>query len=514
MFTLMRFFAFLLITSFNLHSYTQSITKVDSLMDLSQKVEEPNKRVLRICRYAQETIEDHDLNVSLALADSALKLAQKHNDSKGVKTAYLTLGGIHYYRGRFDDAIVAFYDAIKFVPDSLRGERAHILGNIAVIYKKQNNLKKAMEIQSDVLQVFKERNDSMAISITYTNIGEIFRLQNEYENALKSYKKSMKIKQLIKHESGLAVVYSNMGLCYGEMSDFVKAKKYLDKAYRIEQKIGNKVRLTETILDIANYHQLTNDFEKSNELAFQALSTALELNLKETTANLYFIIAKNYASLKDYKSAFSYSQKYFTLKESIINEGLNDKIAELEVKYETAQKEQKIEKQRLELFAKQTELAKNKLQRNGAFIGIFFLIVISFFSYKAYRQNKHINILLSGQNLLIQNKNKELSQINENVSKELEKMQLTIDRKEEVLKNVFEKKRNLKLPDSLLNLSKREMEVLAYLALGWSDQEISNHLFISKSTTKTHLRRIYSKLLVSGRAEAVSIAHRYGIIGD
>lgn len=58
------------------------------------------------------------------------------------------------------------------------------------------------------------------------------------------------------------------------------------------------------------------------------------------------------------------------------------------------------------------------------------------------------------------------------------------------------------------------MEVLACLALGNTDQEIADKLFISKSTAKTHLRRIYSKLLVNGRAGAVAIAHKYDIIGN
>ena len=66
----------------------------------------------------------------------------------------------------------------------------------------------------------------------------------------------------------------------------------------------------------------------------------------------------------------------------------------------------------------------------------------------------------------------------------------------------------------MLSLSKREMEVLACLALGNTDQEIADKLFISKSTAKTHLRRIYSKLLVNGRAGAVAIAHKYDIIGN
>lgn len=50
-------------------------------------------------------------------------------------------------------------------------------------------------------------------------------------------------------------------------------------------------------------------------------------------------------------------------------------------------------------------------------------------------------------------------------------------------------------------------------AMGLSDEQLGEKLFVSKSTVKTHLRRLYSKLLVNNRAQAVAIAHKYGIIG-
>ena len=58
------------------------------------------------------------------------------------------------------------------------------------------------------------------------------------------------------------------------------------------------------------------------------------------------------------------------------------------------------------------------------------------------------------------------------------------------------------------------MEVLSHLALGWSDEQLAEKLFISKATVKTHLRRIYSKLSVRGSAQAVSSANKYNLIGN
>jgi len=53
------------------------------------------------------------------------------------------------------------------------------------------------------------------------------------------------------------------------------------------------------------------------------------------------------------------------------------------------------------------------------------------------------------------------------------------------------------------NLSKREQEILSYLAKGYRYKEIADVLFISIETVRTHLRNIYEKLQVRSRTEAV-----------
>jgi DNA-binding NarL/FixJ family response regulator len=62
-------------------------------------------------------------------------------------------------------------------------------------------------------------------------------------------------------------------------------------------------------------------------------------------------------------------------------------------------------------------------------------------------------------------------------------------------------------------LSSREMEVLRCLAQGMTTTQISNELFISDNTVKTHVRHIMDKLEASNRAEAVSKATQLGLMG-
>lgn len=62
-------------------------------------------------------------------------------------------------------------------------------------------------------------------------------------------------------------------------------------------------------------------------------------------------------------------------------------------------------------------------------------------------------------------------------------------------------------------LTGREAEVLALAAEGLSNRQIGERLFISGKTVSVHMSRVLDKLGAGGRAEAVAIAHRRGLLG-
>ena len=61
-------------------------------------------------------------------------------------------------------------------------------------------------------------------------------------------------------------------------------------------------------------------------------------------------------------------------------------------------------------------------------------------------------------------------------------------------------------------LSKRELEVLQLMADGLSNQQIAEHLFVSLNTIKTHASKIFEKLEVRRRTQAIETARRLSLI--
>jgi LuxR family maltose regulon positive regulatory protein len=61
-------------------------------------------------------------------------------------------------------------------------------------------------------------------------------------------------------------------------------------------------------------------------------------------------------------------------------------------------------------------------------------------------------------------------------------------------------------------LSQRELEVLRLIAQGLSNREICERLFLALDTVKGHNRRVYGKLHVQSRTEAVARARELGLL--
>jgi DNA-binding NarL/FixJ family response regulator len=67
-------------------------------------------------------------------------------------------------------------------------------------------------------------------------------------------------------------------------------------------------------------------------------------------------------------------------------------------------------------------------------------------------------------------------------------------------------------PDALNSLTARELEVLRLLARGLSNAQIAQQLVVGDATIKTHVARIFAKLDLHDRAQAVVLAYETGLI--
>jgi len=69
-----------------------------------------------------------------------------------------------------------------------------------------------------------------------------------------------------------------------------------------------------------------------------------------------------------------------------------------------------------------------------------------------------------------------------------------------------------RVAETASELTERELQVLRGMAAGQSNAEIGRSLFLSEDTIKTHARRLFRKLGVNDRAQAVALGFRKGYV--
>lgn len=461
--------------------------------------------------------QEGNFDLAIEQLKECLNVKTGWKDLKDLSITYNNLGKTYYNKGQYDLAIEQFISALNLMEKSgNKLGRAFYLSNIASTYDVQRNYVKAMDYYQRSLELKKQLGDSAALASIYHNLGILSFNLNDLELSNSYFHQSLKINQSLGKSDKIVKTLSCMGRNYIEGSEYDQAKQTLLEAHAICYKDKSAIEVNDRAGLLANlgllYMKLC-DYPRAFKFNQQAIALSKEVGATEKLRDAYRYRSELEEKTGDLKKALHFERLAVLYSDSLLNEETINAVADMEAKYEYHKNKQLIQERELEISKEKQISAEAKLTRNtwiiaGLLIGFLCIIL----GVKYFDKRKQAR-LMTAQNELIKLRNSELGGINKRMNSELEKLQISVKTKQKILDEVFNDRRSKVLPTELLALSKREMEVLSFLALGWSDQEISEGLFISKTTTKTHLRRIYSKLLVKGRAEAVSLAHSHGVIG-
>jgi len=306
--------------------------------------------------------------------------------------------------------------------------------SLGLVYLFSDQLDSAAFWFHETLKLGEGSKNEKFITEAYSNLGRTFGKERQFEKAAYYIKKAIRLNEKNKNEFSLAKNYSVLGTAYTSLFNKTQTETaYLDsidgalnKGIYYSKKSGNKdalyscygnkasladhykrydvsikyldsiIALADHSLDIAplniayfkKAYVLLHQGKTKESLIFadSALKYGIRGNTLSSVADVYGLIYEANMKAGDYRLAVAAHERMFKLKDSLHSVEKNERINDLEQKYNKFQNEKTIKElgQEKEILSQREQISKLKI--NALIIGVLLLVLIFVAIVFFYRQ--------------------------------------------------------------------------------------------------------------------------------
>lgn len=431
-------------------------------------------------------------NACLEVHLKSLKLKEMIGDTEeSIAASYWNIGNIH---GDIENYKISndYYNKAKVIYEklNLKDELSSIDVNMAINMKNEKDYEQAKSLFFGVIPYYKEQNFNNDLAGAYDNLGWIYAEQDSLDLAENYYNKSLEISRQYGETSLIGLNLRHLGELNNKKGDYRKALGYIQDALQIAEETGTRKKMIGDLLELS----------------------------------------KAYAGLGRYKKAYEYHTEYHKLHDEILGKENIERMNELEVQYQTDNKEKEliIKTNEIKLLEEREQKAENeKLFLLISLIGATALAIAVVYGLqqkmkrnKAEREKLDKDLEFKEKELTthalhLAHKNEVLldlkTQLNElkpdsNNSSLYQRiinninLDINNDSNWEQFRTYFEdvhKDFNSKVMRSYPDLSNNDLRLMSLLKMNLSSKEIANILNISVEGVKKARYRLRKKLNLS-----------------
>jgi tetratricopeptide (TPR) repeat protein len=290
--------------------------------------------------------EQSDRDAAFAYFTEALAICKTINDSGGMAICYLFIGNNFSETGNYEAAIQS-YDKSLAMYKALHMSRdlGHLYVNIADLYYRERKYTEALQTTRASVNIYYQLADTANLSFSFDLLGEIFIGLSKYDSALYYCTQSASIAARYNDQRGEASALTSLGIISDSMGKYKEAERYYKQALHFANGSSYK----------GQYHIIKQG------------------------------LAAVYAKMHDYKSAYEYLDTAFVNKDSLVNEDKAKATAEMQVRFDVKELDDKNK-----LLQKENDVKQLRLQRKNVLIyagfgaAVLFLVI----GWQMVRQNR------------------------------------------------------------------------------------------------------------------------------
>ncbi len=270
--------------------------------------------------------------------------------------------------------------------------------NIGNIYTKMAEPYTALAYHKKALEVRQKLNLQQGISGSLNNIGNVYLSLSRYDSALNNFQKCLKITRRLNDKSGEAICLNNMGELNIQTGNLEEAEGLLKEALSIRMSMNEKAAQVSTRNNLGHVSLLRGKFPQAErELKFSE-QLAGSLGLLEQLKTNYELQVRLYREQKNFDKALEYSERLLVVKDSILNQEKAKSLAEMQTRYESLKKEDRIKLLEKEGLLQIVELERREIWIRSLWLAVALTLIIGlliYYNLRTVRKNKiHIELLL------------------------------------------------------------------------------------------------------------------------
>lgn len=322
-----------------------------------------------------------NVHESVKLFTENIELARKIEYHHGEAVAQYNLALAYYISGKYDKSTSAFIRAINiFEEENAHYDLALVFGEFGYQLKRRD-LGKAEEYMRTGISIAEEYAYDTLLTKLYNNYGVLKEMDGDLDSALYYYNKSLQ--EVYRMDYVLGIPYglnklAGVALLKGE---YEKARGLLEKSdeYRANEE-GDFGRVENLGLH-GELYKAMGEYDKAIEYYEKCLSLSKKVDVNYMIRYSYDNLTELYKKTGNYGKALESLTKYDAYKDSVLNEEVQVRIAQLELDYQTEKKDRQIAESQLEVSELTAQLY--------LLIGIILILSISIYAiYKAQQRKR------------------------------------------------------------------------------------------------------------------------------
>jgi signal transduction histidine kinase len=291
-----------------------------------------------------------------------LQLALQHYEKNGDATdVNLLNGNIGHNYSRMGD----YENAVAYMMKCYEWEKSvndyeglsSTLTNLGVVYSQWQQPGMAIRFFEEAERVERPLNRP------YNYANRLASLAKEYMNidaqkSLPLIKEALaqdaKIERQDWKEERIAVHTASMGDIYSELDSLANAKQCYEQSLDFFEKNGHAYYMANTLLSLGRLHLKAKQYDAAIATLKECEEIAEQNNYLPVLRSACLFLGEAYSAIEPKSLSYFYHKKYSAVNDTIFKEASQKQINNFQVKYETAEKQLQIERQRTEIVRQRT----------------------------------------------------------------------------------------------------------------------------------------------------------------